>query len=522
MNGKSTTQRNNTITKKKSVPRTMPKKKGRSGIIHLSLTPHMQQRLLFVTEHLIIGLLLLWQYGIRGLKWLFFGASISSPYSGRFMTRLEERNLLRTSHTGIIVDGKRKLNLDLSYRHLLLTGATGAGKSSTIFIPMILGLEHSAVILDCSGSLFDQTSGHLKKQKFRILRLNFSDPLHSECYNVLARADTHSKMKRVATTLVDVALGGGNSKDSFWNLSAGNVLYCIIRTLKTTQKVEYQNLANVRHILNNLSSKKESAGFQWMMAESDDATFEEFKGCMAASEKVVDSVLANCRTALEKIADPDLARMTASDTLGDIRNIRKRKTVLYLTVKETEISYLNFLIAVVLGDLLDMAMEMPKPKELPLFFCLDEFSHFKVKDFSTILTTLRKRRVSCVMGVQSKSMLRHQYSAADAESIVSGGCASHLILPGQNNPRENNELSNLLGDNMVDYQKGQIVRPILTPDEIYALKGKGIFLHSGCRPALVKLHPFYKNKTLLEQSKIKPVSYKRKKTAEVKLVSLKV
>ncbi len=347
------------------------------------------------------------------------------------------------------------------------------------------------------------------------MRLHFSDPLHSESYNVLERATTHSKMKRVATTLIETAFAGDKNSDSFWNLSAGNVLYCIIRTLKTTQKSQYQNLANVRHILNNLSSSTDSKGFAWMMREADEATFEEFKGCMAASSKVVDSVLATCRAALEKIADPALAQMTASDTLGDLRSIRQQKTALYLTVKETEISYLNFLISIVLSDLFDMAMEMPTKKELPLFFCLDEFSHFRVKDFSTILTTLRKRRVACVMGVQSKSMLRHQYSEADAESLVTGGCASHLILPGQNNARENNELSHLLGSHMVNYKGREIVRPILTPDEIYALKGKGIFLHSGSRPSLIKLYPFYKDTTLLKRSKLPPVPYKSSDDASI-------
>ena len=98
-------------------------------------------------------------------------------------------------------------------------------------------------------------------------------------------------------------------------------------------------------------------------------------------------------------------------------------------------------------------------------------------------------------------MLKHQYGEADAESIITGGVASHLILPGQNNPRENQELSQLLGDRLVKYRGKEMVRPILSPDEIYSLKGKGIFLHSGYRPSLVKLHPFYKNSRLLTQTK---------------------
>lgn len=468
------------------------------------------------------GTLVVQKYVGKVFQFLFGTSGGMSPYTARFMTRLEEMQLLCASHKGTVVDGKRRLDLDKSYRHLLLTGATGAGKSSTIFIPMILQLEFPMIILDCSGSLFDQTSGYLESRGFRILRLNFSDPLHSECYNVMERANTDSKIKRVATTLVETSLGKGKGGDSFWNLSAGQILYCLMRCLKESAEKKYHNLANVRHLLNNLSSNKESPAFKWIMANASDEVFNEFKGAMASSEKVIDSVLATCRTALEKLADPSLARMTATDSLGDLQSLRQQKTALYLSVKETEISYLNFLIAVVLGDLLDMAMEMPSEDDLPLFFCLDEFSHFKIKDFSTMLTTLRKRDVSCTISVQSKSMLSHQYGQADAESIITGGVASHLILPGQNNPRENEELSKLLGSHMVSYKGRDMVRPILTSDEIYSLKGRGIFLHSGQRPALVKLHPFYKNKTLLELTKYEAVSYKRKQLPFIELLDLSV
>lgn len=457
---------------------------------------------------------------VRRCVQFLFGSSGNSPYTARFMSDLEKLELLSAYNNGIVVNGRLRLDLDKSYRHLLLTGATGAGKSSTVFIPMILSLDFPMIILDCSGSLFDSTSGILRKKGFRILRLNFSDPLHSECYNVLHRANTDSKIKRVATTLVETSLGKSKGGDSFWNLSAAQILYCLIRCLKESVKPKYQNLANVRHLLNNLSSSKDSPSFKWIVGNASDEVFTEFKGAMASSEKVIDSVLATCRASLEKLADPSLARMTATDTLGDLQKLRQRKTALYLSVKETEISYLNFLIAIVLGDLLDMAMEMPSRKDKPLFFCLDEFSHFKIKDFSTMLTTLRKRDVSCTISVQSKSMLRHQYGEADAESIITGGCASHLILPGQNNPRENQQLSKLLGDHLVNYKGKDMVLPILSPDEIYSLKGKGIFLHSGYRPTLLKLYPFYKNKSLLKMTQMRPVSYKRKLPPKVELVDL--
>ena len=214
--------------------------------------------------------------------------------------------------------------------------------------------------------------------------------------------------------------------------------------------------------------------------------------------------------------------MTANDTIGELQGIRHRKTALFLTVNETDITYLSYLIALVIQDLFDMAMVMPGKKDLPLLILLDEFGHFKIKGFSSILTTLRKRQVGCVISIQSKSMLRHQYGAADAESILTGGVATHMILPGQANPKDNRELSELLGSTTVERRGQQIKRPILTPDEIYSLRGKGIFLHSGYRPALLKLRPFYKNPTLLTRTQVEPVSYKKRALPPVELVHLEV
>lgn len=434
------------------------------------------------------------------------------------MTKLERCKLLSTYNDGITVNGTLKLDLDTSFRHMLLIGSTGSGKSTIVYLNMILTQNLPMIILDLSGSLYDQTSGHLRRQGYRILRLNFSDPTHSEGYNPMMRADTDSKLKRLATTIVGTALKG--AKDPFWGNSAGMVLYSLMRCLKEAAPVEQQNLGNLRHLLNNLTFEPDCPTMLWAMKNVSDETLDEFTASVSGNEKVVGSILSTARTALEKLSDPGLSQMAATDSLGDLQSIRRRKTALYLTVKETEVQYLSFLLSLVLGDLFDMAMEMPGKRDRPLLFLLDEFAHMHIEGFSSVLTTLRKRNVSCVISIQSRSMLSHQYGAADAETIMNGGVGSTLVLPGQNNPRENRELSQMLGDHLVQYKDREVVRPLLTPDEIYSLKGTGVFMHAGHRPALLKLFPFYKNKKLLALTKIRPVSYQKKKLPSLSLIDL--
>ncbi|MEL6837601.1 MAG: type IV secretory system conjugative DNA transfer family protein, partial [Bacteroidota bacterium] len=271
-------------------------------------------------------------------------------YNGRFMSRLERMEILSEQNKGTVVNGKYSLSLDASYKHTLLIGITGSGKSTTVYVPMIQKCKHSMVILDLSGSLFDMTSADLKKRGFRVKRVNFSDPLNSEGYNPLARADTPSKMKKLSAQIVDTGMGSSGSKDPFWDLSSKQILYTIIRILKESADEKYHNLSSVRYLLNNLSHNPESPGNKWLINNAtSEEVYAELMGALGGTEKTIGAVLANTRACLELIADPDLARLVATDTLGDLGKIRQDKPVaLFLSVQETDVKYLSFLMSMLL------------------------------------------------------------------------------------------------------------------------------------------------------------------------------
>ena len=457
-------------------------------------------------------------FGILKKVWQFLFTRLDAPpYSGRYMSKREQMRLLSENNKGIVVNGRLRLG-EASFRHFCVIGSTGSGKSSNIFMPMILKLEEPMVVLDASGSLFKNCSGHLKSKGFKVLKLDFSDVSTSLAYNPLSRANTDSKRKRLASILVETSLGEG--KDPFWNNSARQIIYILIKFLCETMPGKFHTLANLRHLLNNLQPDPESPTFQWVMEHASDSLFGEFKAAVLGNQKVINSVLATAKTALELLSDPDIARVTSSDNLGDLQRIRRKKVALFICISETDITYLNFIVSVVLGDVLDMCMIMPSDKDRDVYLLLDEFGHFKIKDFSICLATLRKRRVSVTLATQSRSMLAHKYGVQDAESIINGGCASRIILPGSTDYAENNALSQLFGSHMVRYKGREIVRPLITPDEIFALKGEALFLHAGHRPAKLKLHPFYKDRQLLACTKKRPVSYKRRKLPAVELLDL--
>lgn len=448
----------------------------------------------------------------------WFDPQEKTPFTGKFLPPVEQAKLLLRNNNGVFINGRLRLNEERSTRHALILGGTGSGKSSNVYLPSLLELENPMIVLDASGDLFRKTSGHLENKGFQVLRLNFSDPLRSEGYNPMHRANTDGQMKRLAATLINTALP--KSDDSYWPQAAEQVLYTIIRILKESAPPEHQNLANVLHILNNLSHKNDTPGYVWILANASPAAFNSFKGAMAGTENTINAVLACCRTALQKISDSEIARLTSTDTLGELKRLRTKKCVLYLSLKETDIKYLSFIVSLVITELLDMAMEMPDENTPTLYFLLDEFGHFFVDSYTNSLTTLRKRNVSVIMSAQSKSMLVSKYGAADAETIMSGGVATTFILPGQNDARANQELSTLLGNRIVEYKDKPMVRPLLSPDEIFALDNQGIFMHAGHRATLLPLYPAHLNPRLEGFTKLPPVSYLKKALPEVAFLDL--
>ncbi len=438
-----------------------------------------------------------------------------SPLTGRFLSATEQAEILLKHNDGVCITSSLRLSQEATFRHFLVLGGTGSGKSANVFIPSLLQLGGALIILDASGDLFERTSGFLSKSR-RVLQLNLSHPQASEGYNPMLRVKTDGQMKRLASTLVQTSLPRSN--ETFWPKTAEQVLFSLIKIVKESAPLSQQNLTNVLHLLNNLSYKKNTLGFDWIAANARPEAFSIFKGAMAGTENTVNAVLAVCRTALEKLSDPELARVLSHDTLGDLREIRTTPTALFISLKETDIKYLSFIVSIIMTDLLDMAMEMGNNP--PLYFLLDEWGHFYVDGFISALTTLRKRNVGVVMSAQSKSMFESQYGEADATTLMSGGVASTLILAGQNDARANQEISTLLGDRIVEYKGKTMVRPLLSPDEVFALKDQGIFLHAGHRAALLNLSPFYKNRHLSALTTLPPVQYSGRNLPDVELLNL--
>ncbi|MCB0841457.1 MAG: type IV secretory system conjugative DNA transfer family protein, partial [Bacteroidetes bacterium] len=70
---------------------------------------------------------------------------IGSPHKAKFVS---SRKILRNSHYGFCLTGTKRLSVANSFKHAIIYGSSGTGKSSTVLLPSLYTTGGSLVIHD--------------------------------------------------------------------------------------------------------------------------------------------------------------------------------------------------------------------------------------------------------------------------------------------------------------------------------------------------------------------------------------
>ena len=432
--------------------------------------------------------------------------------TGKFLEGRDRRRLLNRGrrHSGLLIDGnKKRLTDEASYMHCAVIAGTGKGKTTRFVIPNILTLEHSIVALDPSGELWASCAGYLASQGFQTKLISVSgDVAGSLRFNPLTRASTPGDLRQIAEILLSTAYSDKRGENSFWNDGGKSLLFTLLRALQTVEP-QYRNLPNLKQLV-------DSFGFDgsplnaFIARHADESTMAEFKAFIAQPEKIMQGMLATARVALEPFSDPEICRLMSTDTL-EFKTLRKEKSALFISVPEHQIHLQVHRLFLILlyNALFDFAMVKPEPHEQSLFFLLDEFGNAgAIPGFSSLITSLRKRRVSVSILLQSESQLIATYRRHDANTILAGGIGSRLYYAGQD--AETAALEKTLGRHGVTIEdesgrRRDVSRNLMNADEIRTMgDDQALFIHSNQRPALIRTTPYFKNRRLRKRSQIPP------------------
>jgi len=451
------------------------------------------------------------------IQWIFGLPKRRGIYgSAQWLTGFPKLRLLNRWHKGFILDGKNsRLSLNNSYSHLALIAPTGAGKTVRYVLPNILNMkEYSCVITDPSGEIYARSKQYLESQGYLVKVFNVSDA-HSLRYNPIYRCNSFSDIQKLSNLLID-ATYEHSSGDVFWSESSKGLLNVLLRIIVRLPE-ERQTLGELWRLLNLFGFRQQEVN-QLASDLLDETSFIEYGSMLGQPEKTLSNIVSSAKSAVNLFSNPEMATLVESENLR-FESLRDRKTAIFLIFPENEIRRYKFLISILYTQLFDFCMGLQQNNRpyLPIFFFLDEFGNIgKLPNFSTLITTLRKRKVALSLILQDSEQLTHVYGKADASVILNGGCAARLIYPGLGFS-SCSEISNILGNQTVLFRESgfvgrnglsperdrEVARPLLAPNEIRTLKqNSAILIHGRDLPVLLKrTTPWFKNRKMRRRVK---------------------
>ena len=432
------------------------------------------------------------------------------------MNRREERAFLNHNNAGLVLDGagQKRLSLQDSFQNVGIVSPVGGGKSTRYIIPKLCRLNDcSIVVTDPSGELYHKTAGCLASRGFRIKVFNLADPQRSLCYNPLVRANSYTEIDELCSILMQSAHEQTKPEDRIWIDEPQTLLSVLITCLKSSGEPEWQNLHNLLYLLQHFGTDgKPIRRFVENHAPSDgNRTLNQFLAFAQGHEKMLSSFLTMARNAFKLINNPEIAQLTARDEF-DFDSLKAEKTALFVIVPEANSQHYRFLINLFYAQLFKaMKQERYLHEGLPVHFLLDEFGQFKIPDFPSVATTIRKYQVSLSLILQDYGQLEAQYGREQAQTIFSGGIRTKLIYSGVD-VSTSKMLEEMLGKVVVEQKsngtKHRREENLMNADRIRRIEAdQALCVSANREPLLFQTSSSYENPLLRELTSMPPPSF---------------
>ncbi len=355
--------------------------------------------------------------------------------SSHFCSLREYRRFRRPDGEGLILIGafwgenKRRLDVGIGQfclsgedvaRGILTIGGPGSGKTQGIILPAIADRmlsSHSLVVADPQGEIIAHVMKYAAVTRHLVV---VHDPTSAAGprYNLAEGINTVSDARAIADVLVPSAAGDNR----FWTDSAAALLAaCLIR---------FDNLGAIYNAMNNVKALAKT-----LKSKQDDAALlaNSFIASVGSDGKVASNVIATLATALTGWASTDVrANTSASDFDADM--IVSQPTVVVLTcpgrMRAVYASYLGATLRKLMLDLDTIGERNRGPLPMPVGVILDEFPTLgKLDSLVADVNLVRKRRISILIGAQTKGQFEMIYGREGTQALFTG-LATQVVYGG--------------------------------------------------------------------------------------------
>lgn len=411
----------------------------------------------------------------------------------------------------------------ITQRHVLVSGPTGAGKTKSLFMPNLIERPNCSMLITEATAddklpappceIYRHTAGFRASQNSVIYSFNPADPTSTHI-NPLDRVSSappnqmHSSAKQLATLVIANTSNPYATSDPIWDRAERHLLYSLILRV-SSDKDRPGSFADVLDLfIQGVSKLKEvfAANPQRPGRPEYDAFMNN------ADERFAKNVCSGLMTRLEPWWLPEVRELTAQTDFTR-EDIRKQLFTFYLSVSSLRDDY-KLITTVIIDYLLNEFLEICHDSEYPISVMLDEIANLgRINRLPNIITTIRKTGIGLVFGVQDPAQILDLYGPAKGKAILAQPGTRIYFRPLQVEIAR--DISMALGKktliNRTVRDNGRIEEreeawPLMTESEIMELSQEEMIVFTpNTRPIKIKKFPWDKYKEHWDKDMPSPV-----------------
>lgn len=476
--------------------------------------------------------LLIWAYKYTARLNLRNGEEHGSAHWGTpkdikpFIDPVESRNIRFTATERLSIDTRRTLrNLNA-----LLLGSSGSGKTRYYVKPNLSSVDMNWAVTDPKGELKRDTEHAMRDRGYQVNTLDLIHLDRSDRFNPMRYIDPEepqSAILRLTDNLVTNANGDRKTGDSFWQDAEKALLCALIAWTYYTEN--NPTLNQVTDTLDRMGASEQDEDKEYIidalfaeaqteihrMREHPDDYDEETRSMLdglafacaqyntflKGAGETKKSIIITTGVHLSPLQVREVRRILDGDDIR-LETLDQGKRIIYLELPDTNATF-SFIASVFYQCLFETLVRKADIKpdgvlDRDVHCMLDEFANIgKIPNFVRLIATIRSRRISCSIILQTVSQGKSLYK--DDWETIAGNCDSQLFLGG-NEPSTTKYISDRLGDQTIDVietseTKGlngswtrstrKNARKLLTPDELGRIPANQcIYLLRGIPPFL--------------------------------------
>lgn len=327
--------------------------------------------------------------------------------------------------------------------NVLVVGTAGCGKTRSVVSPNILQASGSYVISDPKGLLHKKYSRYLSRKGYEIKVVDFVHPETSDGYNFFQYIHSTQDIIKVSHMLITCGGEGKNGlADPFWEEAAEILLSALIAYLWEGRPAKEQNLHHVLKLLAscviNECDANDSTALDHlfeMVKKKNPHSFavSQYNKFRLGAGRTLRSVIIVLGTKLGRYDFKEMQKMTSEDNIN-MKRIGYRKTAVFVIVSDKDRSldgYANMFLTQTMDELCKFADDQCENGELPVpvRFIMDDFAtNCIIADFPRMIASIRSRRISTMLMVQTESQLENFYGK-DGRTII-GNSDTYIYMGG--------------------------------------------------------------------------------------------